>query len=293
MADVNPLLTIDEANADEAYARVLPEAMALPQDSLLTINVDVHGAVITTIGVATKLPAHEEGLRALPGFHAAMLAKFPDYILALYSAHTRYVFAMTPVELLPELLEKATGWRDILLTEARSLVARQLVKAELLKELTGTHGFRNVAFDLSGLTQIFKSGWSQIEGNTGIKLSQLQEVDKLALKMNGAIAQREQSPARIAAATDIRLRMFTLFFNAYDEIRRGILFLRWHQNDADEIAPSIYSGRQNSNILKKNTSDGKDTSAVAPPTVPSAPSAAAQGVAKVPVGLPGSDPLTA
>jgi hypothetical protein len=110
--------------------------------------------------------------------------------------------------------------------------------------------------------------------------------------MNGAIAQREQSPARIAAATDIRIRMFTLFFKTYDEIRRGILFLRWHENDADEIAPSIYSGWQNSNTVKKNPGDGKETSAVAVPAAPLPQSATVPGAPKVPVGFPGSDPLT-
>jgi len=30
---------------------------------------------------------------------------------------------------------------------------------------------------------------------------------------------------------------------AYDEARRAVVFLRWHQDDADTITPSLYAGR--------------------------------------------------
>ncbi len=36
---------------------------------------------------------------------------------------------------------------------------------------------------------------------------------------------------------------YTLFFNAYDDARRAIAYLRWHSNDAEKIAPSLFSGR--------------------------------------------------
>jgi len=51
------------------------------------------------------------------------------------------------------------------------------------------------------------------------------------------------SPEQVAAATDIRQRVFTLFYNLYDEIRRAVSFLRWHHEDADSIIPSLYAGR--------------------------------------------------
>jgi len=31
--------------------------------------------------------------------------------------------------------------------------------------------------------------------------------------------------------------------NAYDHVRRIISFLRWNEDDVDQIAPSLYAGR--------------------------------------------------
>jgi hypothetical protein len=114
---------------------------------------------------------------------------------------------------------------------------------------------------------------------------------KLALKMTGAVAQREQSPERAAEATNIRLRMFTLLSNAYEEIRRAVQFLRWHDEDADVIAPSIYSGRQNSTNGKKPNSETKpaDTEPMTTPIV--SQFAPPTSTSKTAVGMPNSDPF--
>jgi hypothetical protein len=292
VTDVNALLTIDEANADEAYERVLPDAKAVDESDLTVVNLDVMGVIVTTMGVAKKLPEMAEDLAKLPQFPADALQKLPDLILGLYSAQTRYTFATTPVAQLPELSDKGETWRNILLTEAKSLVARNHLNGDLLKELTGVHGYKNVATDLAGLARIYKSSWPSIEQHTGLKLTDIQDVDKLALRLTGAVAQREQSPERVAEVTDIRLRMFTLLLRTYDEIRRGIQYLRWHEEDADTIAPSLYSGRVAASSGKKAAADAKTQGATVPLT-PMVPQPAANATAaKIPVGLPGSEPLT-
>jgi hypothetical protein len=61
--------------------------------------------------------------------------------------------------------------------------------------------------------------------------------------MTGPVTQREKSPEKVVEATNIRLGMFTLLSNAYDEIRRAFQFLRWHDDDAEAIASSLYAGR--------------------------------------------------
>ena len=88
------------------------------------------------------------------------------------------LFAAVPVAELPDLLERATSWRDILAAEAKSLVARAKLNGDLLKELTGVHGYKNVAQDLAGLARIFKSHWSQIESCSGLKQTDIAEVER-------------------------------------------------------------------------------------------------------------------
>ncbi|MGC4070835.1 MAG: hypothetical protein QM784_40400 [Polyangiaceae bacterium] len=303
MSDHISLMGIEEASPDEAYDRILPEALKLDASLIQPVNLDVNNIVIIGMAAAKRLPAFDEALRTLTGFPAERLDLFADYTLALYSAQLRYAYATSPMEKLPQLNETATRWRDILLAEAKSLVTRQTIKEELLKELAGNHGYRNVAHDLAGLAQIFKANWEAVKDQTGLKQAQIEEVDKLALKLTGAVAQREQSPEQVEAATDIRNRIFTLFCRAYDEIRSGIQYLRRNHDDADEIVPSLYSGRNNSNIVKKDkdkpttpagtTQIGttSNPAALTADTANALPGTAAGG-ARVPIGLPGGDPMS-
>jgi hypothetical protein len=295
-------MDIDDASPDQAYERILPEALALDSALVQVVNLDINNTVIIAMAAAKRLPPFDAALRALSGFPGERLDLFGDYTLALYSAHLRYCYAISPLEKLPQLNETATRWRDILLAEAKSLVARQYLKEELLKELAGNHGYRNVAHDIAGLAHIFKVSWNDIKDYTGIKQAQIEEVDKLALKLTGAVAQREQSPEQVEAATDIRNRMFTLFSRAYDEVRRGMEYLRWHNDDANEIVPSLYSGRNNSNIVKKDKDKPSEPTTTVPAVGTSANASSAEGSTsafsasstsgpRVPIGLPGGDPL--
>ncbi|HEX4334524.1 MAG TPA: hypothetical protein VH062_01350 [Polyangiaceae bacterium] len=49
----------------------------------------------------------------------------------------------------------------------------------------------------------------------------------------------------VAASSDLRTRAFTLFVNAYDQVRRAVSYLRWDDDDAGTVAPSLYVRRGN------------------------------------------------
>ena len=53
----------------------------------------------------------------------------------------------------------------------------------------------------------------------------------------------ESGPARLAAATELRLRAFTLVFRTYEDARSAIGYLRRRQSHVESIAPSLYAGR--------------------------------------------------
>ncbi|MGC4063432.1 MAG: hypothetical protein QM784_02010 [Polyangiaceae bacterium] len=232
---------LDDANPAEVYNRVLPDALRLPSNRVRSINVDVDKVISFAMAGAKRLQAFEADLRALQGFPVEQFDSLADYTLALYSAHLRYKFLTRPTEQLPALNKAATRWRAVLLADAKSLIERQLIKAERLKPLAGHHGYRNIANDLAGLAQIFKSEWEHIQSHTWLKPSDIEAVSQLALKLTGAIADRTQPSAQLEAAIDVQARMFTLLYDAYDEIRRGMHNLRWHYRDADDIVPSFYS----------------------------------------------------
>ncbi|MGC4064383.1 MAG: hypothetical protein QM784_07015 [Polyangiaceae bacterium] len=244
------LMGLDEASSDEAYARVLPEAVHLPSAQVRSVNLDLDKVITLAMSAARRLHPFEAQLRVLQGFPVEQFDRLADYILALYRANLLYGFATRPPEKLPVLNGAAQELRIILLAEARSLATRKLIQVEQLNSLVGYRGFRNVAADLGGLAQIFKANWERIKNDTGLKLARIEEADQLALRLTGAVATRKRSPAEIETSKDIRARMFTLLSRAYDEVRRAIQYIRGPRNDADEIVPSLYSGRSRSRVTR-------------------------------------------
>jgi hypothetical protein len=175
--------------------------------------------------------------------------------------------------------------------DARALGEHGQLNAAPLNDLVGYTSYKNVAFDLNNLTRLFKAAWSSIEGKTQLTKADLQQADKVTLRLAAALAHRDVSPEQVAEASDIRRRMFTLVCATYDEIRRGVSFLRWHQGDVDSIVPSLYAGRGNSNVTHKKNGSAKPQDTPAP--APAATAAAAPNppaIAKVPVGHMGGDP---
>jgi hypothetical protein len=255
MAERVSLRGIADANHDEAYERVLPEAIQLTSAQVRGINLDIDKAIALAMAVAKRIAPFESRLRTLTEFPVERLDALADYTLALYSAHLRYKYATSRTEVLPALSEAAHRWRSILLAEAKSLVERELIPAEHLDALIGHQGFRCVARDLGGLVQIFKVNWERIKDDTGLKRAKVDEVGQLALKLTGAIATRKRTPEEIQAAKDIRERVFTLFSGAYDTIRRAIQYLRGARHDADELVPSLYSGRRRAKVVQQDATE--------------------------------------
>ena len=84
-----------------------------------------------------------------------------------------------------------------------------------------------------------------------MKKEELDQIEDLADKLVTAVGAREQAPQLTAEAIRDRQAAFTLFINAYDEVRSVIGFLRRKQGDVDTIAPSLFIGRA---VAKKKPS---------------------------------------
>ena len=73
--------------------------------------------------------------------------------------------------------------------------------------------------------------------------SEVDRANQTADTLLTAVGMREQAPARVADATETRLLAYNLLLRDYGEVRRAVSFLRWHQGDADTLAPSLFAGR--------------------------------------------------
>jgi hypothetical protein len=270
----------------EAYERHLAAIKALDADELQIINVDISAAVATTLGIVPKLVALREDAATLPRFSISFFDELGGYARALAYAHSVYQAATAPPANLPQLNAEAVQLRQILMADAQALATRGLIDGQQLANFKGLTGYKHVAFDLLGLATVLRGAWDRIAAKTALELSELAKAEQLSNTLLVAAGEKEQiASAEVTEASLRRQQAYTLFINAYDQVRRAVLFLRWEEDDAEEIAPSLYAKQANHGRTKHEPDP-----APAPVTAPAA--APAPGAAPAaPAGMPGSSPF--
>jgi hypothetical protein len=245
-----------------AFGRLLQTIRSLSSDNYAAVNLDVMSAVRTTEGVLPKIGGMKATIaQLLPQFPMELLEQLEDRALALGHAQTVYESAQQPPAILRTLSDEANQAHDVALSEANTLVKRGLIPAQALAGLKGGNGYHNLAADLFTLSEAMRSNWSNISNRTTMKLEELDRLENLADQINQALGIREQMPELQAAAARDRQAAYTLFIEAYDEVRAAIAYVRRKEDDVDTIMPSLYAGR----------SGGKKKPVVDEPTKPVSP----------------------
>jgi hypothetical protein len=195
-APVNPTPVASSPQYKDAYDRALPAARALPLGELITINIDVATAVTTVIGKLPQIRSFSEQIAdELVKFDRTNIDQLETYTLATAHAHALYLSASAPPEAVVKLQADATALRDMLYSDAVALANRGLVSGARLGEFKGAVGYKNVAFDLLGLTALLREAWPQIQGNTALKSEELDKADLIGEQLVNAVGTRDQSGA--------------------------------------------------------------------------------------------------
>jgi hypothetical protein len=95
-------------------------------------------------------------------------------------------------------------------------------------------------------------------------------MENLADQINQALGIREQMPELQAAAARDRQAAYSLFIEAYDEVRAAIAYVRRKEDDVDNIMPSLYAGR-NGGRKKPVVDEPKPTPPVVTPATDNSP----------------------
>lgn len=242
----------DETVVDAAFERIKPELMALEADDLFQVSLDISAGITTVLGVLPEVRAlREQIVKELPLFDLVQFDKLEDYALTLGYAQSNYQAAILPPDDLEALTTESTRLRDTLHAEARALIHRGVVSEEQLAQLSGARGYRNLATDLLLLKKVMQAVWSQIEGKTQTTAQELETASRLATRLWRVVGLREQGPARVAEATDLRQRAFVKLMRCYHEVRRAVIYLRDPFDDADQIAPALHQGRPRKRVEPK------------------------------------------
>jgi hypothetical protein len=180
----------------------------------------------------------------LPDFEIACFDKLETYALGAWYAHLLALPPASASNPVQPLLEEATALRIRLLGDAEALAARELLDVESVKEIRSGQGNLDIANDLVALSALMGASWTKIEHKTAASAEEVHRAGDLGPLLIAALGVREHG-ARVtpAEAADRKLRAFTLFTTAYDQVRRAVTYLRWNEGDADSLAPSLYKGR--------------------------------------------------
>ncbi len=253
---------------------------AIRDDELLRLNVDRMKAVAIVLAAEPRARVViEPVIDELPDFDAVAIRMLRPSALAMLHVETALSPESADVEV-KEMVAGAQAIRRDFLLQADGLAHRNLMPAELLVDVREGRGLLDLSHDVLKLVAGFRTAWPKIEGKTPITPDDLDKAETHGMKLVAALGVREGGVvAAVDADTyaDLRARAFTLLAKRYDEVRRAVTYLRWHDGDADEIAPSLYAGSRGTgrraNGASNGTGDLPPPGEVAPAPVGDAPDA--------------------
>lgn len=266
-------LVKDEALVADGFERVKADLLAVPVEKLEKVNVDVQSATRTILGALPEIKALRERIvKELPQFDIASFDKLEDYVQAFKYAQSGYQIATEPSDELSELTEAGNDLRARLLADTNALTLYKLFDGSQLERLKGGNGFNNLAEDLELLSRAMLANWSSIQGKALTTIEDVQTASRIGLRLTRLAGLREQGPARLAEATELRQRAFYVVASTYEDVRGAVRFLRRREGDWEDIAPTLYPGRG-----RRRSTEDEPEPEVSPNPVPATSAAAVSG----------------
>jgi hypothetical protein len=234
---------VDEGAYLASFERVEAKIRAVPEDALQGINIDIPTAVTTVVGAMDEILAQRDAMAQLGDFDLSLVDNLKDFPQASGHTHGLYRIAIGPKDPITKLGQEVTAIRDLLFSDALALSKRGLLSETVVTPLRSPSGHRNIAYDTISLVALFRENARALAGKTPVTAEELNGAVRIAEALLAALGERDQAPALSAAAVLLRQQAFTLFINAYDQVRRAVSYLRWNADDAESIAPSLWAGR--------------------------------------------------
>lgn len=249
MSDCVSVPTVPSRDAAaKAFLELQDELHALPSERQRRILADIPRAVSVVLGALPRLEPHREAIAALPGYSSDFLDRLRRAALAAYHAHLQSLPRPKDETERKRLLDEAKPLRETLLRDAEALAHRGLLDAERVASIRAGQGHLDLAGDLLSLATLFSEAWLRVQGRTAATVEEIDRAGELGARLLAVLA--EDAPVSLTWA-DLRKRAFSLLHELYEDCRRAVTFLRWHEGDARDLAPTMY-------IRPKGTSASPD-----------------------------------
>jgi hypothetical protein len=282
---------VDQDVQRAAFERMRAKIEAIPREEAMRVNVDITYAAGLGAWVSGRLDPLRPQLEQLSTFiDLQAINELGDRAHALAYAHGDFLFATTPQEPMADLHKEGAKLIDLFLLSASALSAQGLLPNERVALVRTPTGYRNASEHLTALTKLFKDYWAEIGVKTGVTMQQIDRGAVLAVQLLEGSIDRMHAPLNPTEATLARERAYTLFYRAYDELRRAVTFLRWKEGDTERFVPTLFlrnprrKGEAPSDAREGAASGGAED---APPSPPDEGAPASS----VPVGHRGGSPF--
>jgi hypothetical protein len=227
-----------------AYEETLPELESLDKAGIRHVNLPIPLCVTTALSCLGELQRLRARIEALEEVDTQLVNGLERYTLALAHAHGKWMGTTRAKELPKETIQEARKRRD-LLRRHLALLTEHGVLPLPAPHRTRQRSHASVALELTALCSLLRTHWLRIEGNTPLTLDQIAQAEALGDAILTALGKKKSNTANTEhqRAEDLRARAFTLFHAAYDEARRAITYLLWHQGNTEDVVPSLYRVR--------------------------------------------------
>lgn len=229
------------SEAQQALTEITDELVELSEDEVLRVNIDVARSVSIALGAEPQIAAHVDEIKeALPGHAVERMTKLRTYALAALYAHLDAHPGPQRGDV-TEMVTHGAALKQTLMVAAEALAHAELVDGERLAEIRSGTGHLDLATDLIALGALFEVNWEQVESKTFVEYAQVDEASRLGTALLVALGAKNHVANRVSPeVVDRKHRAFTLLVRAYDDARRALTYLRWHDGDVDLVAPSLY-----------------------------------------------------
>lgn len=251
-----PILDTDTVTADAPTLRAALDAKRdqladMPEEQVLqNLRLDASVAAGIAIGSYPRIAQHRDEIVAQFGDAGAeAVDDLPVVALATEQAQIELAASEDDSDL-REMARDLDDEHQLLLTDLDALANRKLVERSRIDAGRATQGYRALVTSTLVLVTLLRSVWSNVESKTPLTRADLDRIEIKAQRMLKRLHEREQRSTRMPEL-DTRARALTLLVRTYGEVRRMLTYVRWEQQDADDIAPSLYSGRRSKGGAKE------------------------------------------
>lgn len=226
-----------------ALERCLPRAMALLAESIKKINLDLNSAITTArVGWLQIRPLRARIAEELPKFELRVVDEFEDRMRALIESQSRYnAEADVSAKELDDLEIECARIREITYADFQSLVARGIVLASSVARIREGAGREDLAADLLDMDKEIDKARAKVGDRLWITVEEQNYLREKGTELKHALASLTVAEYNARQRIELRQRVFTLFINDYDEMRRAATYLRWREGDADALVPSLFA----------------------------------------------------